>query len=111
MSGKIWKSCACSGGGVSPLRLLRATRSSSSQTPFSLCFWVPIFFKSLKIGVVCRALASAQKTSQNPAKTPIFKKSADRRHGVPQFLFWGSLLGKMMSEFVRSEFVRKGLPQ
>ena len=45
--------------------------------PIFLCFRVSIF-ESQQIRAVCRPLANAQNTPQNPVQRPIFELSADR---------------------------------
>jgi len=59
--------------------LLRATGSPDfgPRTPFSLCFQAQEFDVH-KSEAICQARASAQKMPQNPGKTLIFEKSAER---------------------------------
>jgi len=79
------KSCASVGDGASSQTLLRATRNSEflnsvPRTPLPLCFRTQEC-EVHKFEALCRVChgVQAQKTPQNPRKTPIFKISADPR--------------------------------
>ena len=66
--------------GFSPAAAARHSkfRNSVSRTPYALFFRVQ-YCETPDVLVVCRALASAQKTSQKTGNTQFSEKSADQR--------------------------------